>query len=99
MIAFWNYNGGNGETLLSGEVTNINEEGGMVYVKSYAAWFKPLFVLPNEEGIRLKENLESLEESQRAMLDSIKHNHLHQRSELINGILNSLLEDTTLCSD
>jgi len=57
LFAFWKYD--TFPYVLGGEISDINEKG-LVYVDSYQGWFKPILILPLDEGIRKNIELKAI---------------------------------------
>lgn len=55
--AFWSYD--LFPYVLGGKVKKINKEG-LVYIDAYQGWFKPLFFLPEEQGINILNKLKEI---------------------------------------
>ena len=60
LFAFWKYD--TFPYILGGEISDLNEQG-FVYIDSYQGWFKPILILPLDEGKRIKSRLISIEKS------------------------------------
>jgi hypothetical protein len=69
LFAFWKY--GTFPYVLGGEVERFGE-GGLVYIKSYQSWFRPVRVMLYEEGARLWEKLSSLRRSHDREIKAIR---------------------------
>ena len=57
LFAFWKYD--TFPYVLGGEISDINEKG-LVYVDSYQGWFKPILILPLDEGVRRNIKLNAI---------------------------------------
>jgi hypothetical protein len=55
MIAFWSYD--LFPFVLSGTVEKEDKKTDLVRITEYQSWFKPICVLPDEEGRQLQEKL------------------------------------------
>ena len=68
LFAFWKYD--LFPYYLGGAVKRMDEKG-RVYIKSYQGWFKPLILLPLDEGKRLNEELEKLRAKHRLLTEEL----------------------------
>jgi len=57
LYAFWKYD--TFPYVLGGEVKDINNKG-LVYIVSYLGWFKPIIILPLEDGKIIHEKIKSI---------------------------------------
>lgn len=68
LYAFWHYD--IYPYCLYGKVKDIDKLG-FVYIEKYCSWFKPLFIVPENEGRLLSEKLDILQKAYKEELDSL----------------------------
>lgn len=67
---------------LGGKIEKI-EDGGNVYIPSYQTYFKPIIILPAEQGIKIKEQLIELSYEYKKEQEALKEKYMKKLNEII----------------
>jgi hypothetical protein len=69
LYAFWKYD--TFPYVLGGELRDMNDRG-LVYIESYQGWFRPILILPLEEGKKIHDKIKKISSSYQSELKNIK---------------------------
>lgn len=82
--AFWRYD--QFPNLLCGEIEKINDKG-LVYIRSYQSWFRPILILPTRPAVEIREALKLMESRLRSEKGNLYNKFLVERHDLLKDYL------------
>lgn len=84
LFAFWSYSSFGYSTVLGGEISRINKDGRIKCDKYPCMLFKPVAILPYEEGVKIFEEIKQDEQ----LMNEEREQRIAQHNALITSKLN-----------